>query len=45
VLEELGLDADRLRGWGVAHALAWGHDHDGRWSGRAVAAARAIAAA
>ncbi len=25
VLErELGLDRDRLRGWGVAHALAWG---------------------
>jgi streptomycin 6-kinase len=44
-LAELGLDADRLRGWGVAHALAWGHDHEGRWSPRAVAAARAIAAA
>jgi streptomycin 6-kinase len=45
VLEELGLDPDRLRGWGVAHTLAWGHDHEGRWSRWAVAAARAIAAA
>ncbi len=44
-LEGLGLDADRLRGWGVAHTLAWGHDHGGRWSPRAVKAARAIAAA
>ncbi len=45
VLGELGLDAERARGWGIAHALAWGHDGEGRWSARAVEAARAIAAA
>jgi streptomycin 6-kinase len=26
---ELGLDRERMRGWGVAHALAWGLDDDG----------------
>jgi streptomycin 6-kinase len=40
-LAELGLDRERLRGWGVAHALAWAWDDDG-WSLRAVEAARAI---
>jgi streptomycin 6-kinase len=45
MLESLGLDRERLRGWGVAHALAWGWDDDGRWSPRAIAAARAIFAA
>jgi streptomycin 6-kinase len=44
-LEELGLDRERARGWGVAHALAWGWDEDGRWSPESVAAARSIAAA
>ena len=44
VLAELGLDRDRLRGWGVAHALAWGWDEDG-WSPWAVETARAIHAA
>lgn len=45
VLNDLGLDVDRLRGWGVAHTLAWGRDSEGRWSSRAIAAARAIHAA
>jgi streptomycin 6-kinase len=44
LLADLGLDRDRLRGWGVAHALAWGWDEDG-WSQRAVSAARRILAA
>ncbi len=44
VLEELDLDRERLRGWGVAHALAWGWDESG-WSPSAIAAARAIFAA
>ena len=26
---ELGLDRERMRGWGIAHALAWGLDDDG----------------
>ena len=44
VLEGLGLDRDRLRGWGLAHALAWGWSDEDGWSARSVAAARAIAA-
>jgi streptomycin 6-kinase len=44
-LQEVGLDRDRLRGWGVAHALAWGFDDASRWSPRSVAAARMILAA
>jgi streptomycin 6-kinase len=44
VLTELGLDRERSRGWGVAHALAWGWDEDG-WSPWAVEAARSIHAA
>jgi streptomycin 6-kinase len=40
-LAELGLDRERLRGWGAAHALAWGWDDEG-WSPWAVQAARAI---
>jgi streptomycin 6-kinase len=27
--DELGLDRERMRGWGVAHALAWGVAEDG----------------
>jgi streptomycin 6-kinase len=42
VLADLGLDRERLRGWGVAHALAWGWKPDGGWSDESVAAARAI---
>jgi streptomycin 6-kinase len=42
LLSELGLDRQRLRGWGVAHALAWGWEPEGRWSEQSVAAARAI---
>ncbi len=45
VLAGLGLDEERLRGWGVAHALAWGWDERDGWSRRAVEAARTIAAA
>jgi len=44
LLADLDLDRDRLRGWGVAHALAWGWDEDG-WSQWSVSAARAILAA
>jgi streptomycin 6-kinase len=44
-LASLGLDRERLRGWGLAHALAWGFDADGRWSARSFAAARAISRA
>ena len=44
-LHDLGLDRERLRGWGVAHALAWGWDAERGWSSRSVAAARAILAA
>ena len=44
-LAGLGLDRERLRAWGVAHAIAWGCDERHGWSGRHVAAARTIAAA
>jgi len=30
-LADLGMDRERLRGWGLAHALAWGTEPDGRW--------------
>ena len=36
------LDRERVRGWGVAHALAWGWEREGRWSDDMLAAARAI---
>lgn len=42
VLHDAGLDRERLRGWGVAHALAWGFDGEGGWSQQSIAAARAI---
>ena len=45
LLASLGLDRERLRGWGIAHALAWGWEPEGRWSKRSVEAARAILAA
>ena len=44
-LAELGLDEERLRGWGVAHALAWGWDDRDGWSEVSIEAARAIRAA
>lgn len=45
VLAELGLDQERARGWGVAHALAWGWSDDDGWADEHVLAARTIAAA
>ena len=45
VLGSLGLDRERVQGWGVAHALAWGWDDDNGWSPRSIDAARAIFAA
>jgi hypothetical protein len=44
-LTGLGLDRERLRGWGVAHALAWGWEREGRWSLRSLEVARTIFAA
>jgi streptomycin 6-kinase len=41
---ELGLDRERLRGWGIAHALAWGVD-DSSVQGEHIACARWLAAA
>jgi streptomycin 6-kinase len=41
-LTDLQLDRERLRGWGVAHALAWSWSDDGGWSHRQVNAARSI---
>ena len=32
LLAGLGLDRERLRAWGVAHAIAWGFDADEGWS-------------
>jgi streptomycin 6-kinase len=43
-LSDLGMDRERLRGWGLAHLLAWGFDH-GRWSTRSIEAARTISRA
>jgi streptomycin 6-kinase len=40
-LTEIGLDRQRLRRWGVAHALAWGWDESG-WSAESIAVARLI---
>jgi streptomycin 6-kinase len=44
-LVDLRLDRERLRGWGVAHALAWGWSDDGGWSRKQIEAARSIFAA
>jgi streptomycin 6-kinase len=44
-LAELGYDRERLRGWGFAHALAWGWDEESGWSEWSVSAAQAIYAA
>ena len=43
-LAEIGLDRERARNWGAAHALAWGWNDDG-WSPKSIEAARLIAAA
>ena len=43
-LADLGMDRERLRGWGLAHALAWDFHH-GRWSTRSIEAARTISRA
>jgi streptomycin 6-kinase len=45
VLADLGLDRERLRAWGVAHALAWGWYEASGWSRASVAAAQTILAA
>lgn len=45
VLAGLGLDRERARAWGVAHALAWGWYETSGWSPDSVAAAEAILAA
>jgi streptomycin 6-kinase len=42
VLATLGLDRERLRSWGVAHALAWGWEDARGWSAEMIGAARAI---
>ena len=44
-LAPLGLDRERMRAWGVAHALAWGWDRRRGWLPEQVEAARVIAAA
>lgn len=41
-LQTLGLDREWMRGWGVAHALAWGWNPQGQWSHRSLSAAHAI---
>jgi streptomycin 6-kinase len=42
--ERLELDRERARGWGVAHALAWGFEHGRVLSGH-IQCARLLAAA
>jgi streptomycin 6-kinase len=44
VLVELGYDRERLHGWGVAHALAWGWSDARGWSHGSIEIARTIAA-
>lgn len=45
LLAGLGRDRGRLRGWGVAHALAWGWDDVRGWLAPDLEAARTIASA
>lgn len=45
ILEDIGLDRERLRGWGVAHALAWGWDEEGKWSPESIEVAHTVLAA
>lgn len=40
--EGLGLDRERVRGWALAHALAWGFDADGTFYPGHVTAARLV---
>ena len=44
-LAETSLDVERMRSWGVAHALAWGWEDETGWSRSAIETARVIAAA
>jgi streptomycin 6-kinase len=44
-LADLGLDRERLHGWGVAHAIAWGWETERGWSSQSVTIARRILAA
>ena len=44
-LTSLGMDRERLHGWGIAHALAWGVDATGRWSTLSIDAALTISRA
>jgi streptomycin 6-kinase len=44
-LAELGLDRERLRDWGIAHAIAWAWDPREGWSDWSIEAARRIHAA
>jgi streptomycin 6-kinase len=43
--EELGLDRERMRGWGIVHALAWGASGDGKVERDMMACARWLRAA
>jgi len=45
MLTDLGLDRERLRGWTVAHALAWGWDARSGWSQWSIEVAQAIESA
>jgi streptomycin 6-kinase len=45
VLASTGLDRERLRGWGIAHTLAWASDGQGRWHASSLRAAQTILAA
>lgn len=45
VFGELGFDRDRARGWGVAHAIAWGWDERDGWLPDMIETARVIATA
>ena len=45
ILEELGLDRERTRDWGAAHALAWAWSDARGWDEEQVAVARTIASA
>jgi streptomycin 6-kinase len=44
-LTDLGVDRERTRGWGVAHALAWAWRDASGWDAEQIAAAQAIASA